>query len=93
MQLLGLVGAVGVHLADHVVAGVERHPEAVQVGRAQAGLVGAVQDRDLRVGGGEPVGDVAGAVGRAVVDDEDVDVGLRRRAAGRRSSARLAASL
>ena len=23
MQLLGLVGAVGVHLADHVVAGIE----------------------------------------------------------------------
>ena len=39
MQLLGLVGPVGVHLADDVVALVEGHPEAVEVRGAQAGLL------------------------------------------------------
>ena len=43
-QLLGLVRAVGVHLADHVVAPVQGHPEAGQVRRAQTLLGGAVQD-------------------------------------------------
>ena len=41
--------------------------------------------RDVRVGGGELVGDPAGAVGRPVVDHEDVDVRLGRAQPARRS--------
>ena len=46
VQLLGLVGAVGVHLADHVVAALERDREAVEVRRTQPGLLGAVHHAD-----------------------------------------------
>ncbi len=63
VELLGLVGPVGVHLADHVVAGVEGHPEAVLVRRPQAALLRAVQDLHGVVTGRELVGDLAGAVG------------------------------
>ncbi|MFP5341207.1 MAG: hypothetical protein ACLGIW_22505, partial [Gammaproteobacteria bacterium] len=40
-------------LADDVVARAERDVEAVEVGGAQPGLLGAVHDADGRVGGGE----------------------------------------
>ena len=77
VQLLGLVGPVGVHLADHVVAAVQGHPEAVEVRRPQALLAGPVQHRDLWVGGRDRVCDRASAVRGVVVDDEEVHVGLR----------------
>src|SRR6266545_2255512 len=76
VKLLRLVGAVGVHLAHDVVPSGEGLAEAVQVRRPQAGLLGAVHHADLRVGRGQPVRDVAGAVGAVVVDDHHVDVGL-----------------
>ena len=64
VQLLGLVGAVGVHLADHVVAALERPREAGQVGRPEAALGVAVQHVHARVVvAGQGVGDGAGAVG------------------------------
>ncbi len=72
--MLGLVRAVGVHLDDGVVPGVEGPAEALEVRRAQALLLGPVDDVDLRVLRGEGVGDRAGPVGRAVVEDDDVDV-------------------
>jgi len=70
VELLGLVGPVGVHLADHVVPLVERDPEPVLVRRPEAALLGAVQDLDGVVARGQLVGDLAGAVGRVVVDDQ-----------------------
>ena len=94
VQLLGLVGAVGVHLADHVVARRRgRRAKPCRYAAPRPAFSVRCSDLDLRVGGGELVGDLAGAVGRAVVDDEDVDVRLRPRAAGPTIQARLSASL
>ncbi len=76
-EVLRGVRAVGVHLDDDLVLAGQRVPEAVEVGGAEAVLAGAVQDADPLVGGGEGVGELAGAVGAGVVDDEDVGVGQR----------------
>ena len=63
VQLLRLVRPVGIHLADHVVALVERPGEPVQVGGAEATLGCAVQHVHPRVCLGQLVGDPAGAIG------------------------------
>ena len=78
----GVVGQVGVHLDEPVVAAVEAHAEAVAVGVAEAVLLRAHEHVDLaELGAGGP-GEVGGAVGAVVVDDEDVDRRARRRARG-----------
>ena len=61
---------VGVHLDDDRGAALERAGEAVEIGAAEALLDRAVADPDARVGRGQLVGELAGAVRRAVVDDE-----------------------
>ena len=75
VQLLGLVRPVGVHLADHVVPAVERHPEAVQVRRAEALLGGRCSTVTCGSAAAIWSASVPGAVGRVVVDDEDVHLG------------------
>ena len=78
LQLLGLVGPVGVHLADHVVAAVQRRPRSPwRYAAPRPSLTVRCSTRDLRVLGGDRVGEVAGAVRGAVVDDQHVDVGLQ----------------
>ena len=62
---------VGVHLDEDVVALLEAPGEAGPVGRAEPGLLGAAQDVDRAVLGAPLLGQVGGAVGAAVVDDED----------------------
>ena len=74
-QLLGLVRAVGVHLDRGVVALVEGDRETGEVGLAEALLARAVHDPHLRVARGQAVGEVARAVGRVVVEDDDVGRG------------------
>jgi hypothetical protein len=64
------VRPVGVHLDHHPGAAVQRDPEPVEVRAAQALLPGPVVDVDPRVVRREAVGQVAGPIGRAVVDDE-----------------------
>ena len=66
----GVVGEVGVHLHHIAGAVVERVAEAGQVGRTDPVLLGAVQHRRPVVRGGQRVGELAGAVGRAVIHDE-----------------------
>ena len=66
----GIVGEVGVHLHHVARAVVERVAEAGEVGGPDAVLLGAVEHLHPVVLGGELVGELAGAVGRAVVDDE-----------------------
>ena len=67
------MGEVGVHLQHVAGAVVERVAEAGEVGRADAVLLGAMQHMHPLVLGGQPIGDLAGAVGRAVVDDQHVE--------------------
>ena len=64
---------VAVHLEDQLGPVGERAAEAGDVRRAEAFLPRPVQDGDEVELLGEPVGDLAGAVGRVVVDYEDVD--------------------
>jgi hypothetical protein len=61
------VGAVGVHLAHEPGPGRERAAEARDVGAAEPELRRPVQHLDA-----QPLGERARAVGRGVVDDEDV---------------------
>ncbi len=66
----GVVREVAVHL-EHVLGAVsKRAPEAGEVCRPQAFLPRAMEDGDKRKLFGKPVGHLAGAVGRVVVDDE-----------------------
>ncbi len=78
------MGEVGVHLHHVARAVVERVAKAGEVGRADAVLLGAVQHLHPVVLGGQPIGDLAGAVGRAVVDDQHAQ------ALGRGAAQRLA---
>ena len=64
------MGEVGVHLQHQAGAGLERPVESGDVGGAEAFLVRPPQNLDLLVPGGEPLGDLPGAVGRVVVDDQ-----------------------
>ena len=66
------MGEVGVHLADELCAARQRLAKAGDVGRAEALLARPVEHRDVRVLGRQPVGDLPGAVGRGVVDDQHV---------------------
>ena len=87
MQLLGRVAAVGVHLDEHRVLAAQAPGKPGQVGGAQTVLGRAVHDvHPVGVGERQLVGELAGAVGAAVVDDQNVHVGLGR-ARGRRSTA------
>ncbi len=81
----GVVREVGVHLEHVGAAVVERVAKTGEVGGADAVLLGAVQHLDPFVLGSEAVGDLAGAVGRAVVDDEHAKAlgrGLRQNRPG-----------
>jgi hypothetical protein len=73
-----VVREVDVHRHDHVVALVESQCEALPVGAAQPLLAGAAQQLDLPEFAGDLLDQVAGAVGAVVVDDDDVNVRLRR---------------
>ena len=74
---------VGVHLDDDLGAADERDPEAVEIRPAEALFRGPVPDPDPGVDAGQIVGDAAGAVGRAVVDDEQRRAGQRLEDRGR----------
>jgi hypothetical protein len=64
--------AVRIHLDQEL--GAIRHPDpkCIFVGTAESKLARAVQDPDPLIGFGKPVGQIAGAIGRSVVDDQDV---------------------
>ena len=62
---------------DRRRATVERNPKPFEIGPAQALLRLAMADADAWIRRREPVGDYAGAIGRAVVDDEQRRPGER----------------
>src|SRR5262249_34188967 len=76
-EVAGVVAEVGVHGHQVVVAGLQRVAHAGDDGRAQAELARPVYGVDVGVGGGELVGQLPGAVGRVIVEDEDVRRGDR----------------
>jgi hypothetical protein len=69
------VGAVGIHFDEYFVAFGEAPVESCEVCAAEAVFDGAVQYVDLGVFGCHVVGDLSGAVGTVVVDNEDIDFG------------------
>ena len=71
-QIGRVMGEVGVHLQDQRGAAGEGAPEAGDVGGAESFLAWPVQDADVLVALGQPLGDLPGAVGRTVIDDQDV---------------------
>src|SRR5205823_1917286 len=74
-HVLRIVREVAVHLEHELGALGERAPEAGEIRGSEAFLALAVQHADELELAGEAVGDRAGAVGRAVVDDEDAVAG------------------
>ena len=69
--------AVRVHLHDHAVTALEGPAEPGDVCLAQARLLRPVHDLDVRIGLGQLVRDVAGAVRAVVVHDQQVGLGQR----------------
>lgn len=69
------MGAVGVHLDDHVVAVLQRPAEPGDVGAAEPRLFCPVHDLDVPVGLRELVREVPRAVGAVIVDHQQVRVG------------------
>ena len=61
---------VAVHLEDELGSVVKRPPEPGDVRRTEAFLDRAMEDGYVRKLGGESIGDLAGPVGRSIVDDE-----------------------
>ena len=58
------MAAVAVHLDQEAILACEPHPEAVQIGRAQPKLLGAMHDVDpASRPGGEHIGELTGPVG------------------------------
>ena len=70
---------VGVHLHDPVGAVLERPPEAFDVRRTEPLLARAMQDGHERKLAAQPVGKLAGAVRRGVVDHEQARLGVHAR--------------
>ena len=79
-------------LDDAPVAMGQSVPEACEVGRPQALLACAMQHMHASRLVGQPLGKRAGAIGRVVVHDEDVDVGVDSQDSGARGT-RLSRSL
>lgn len=76
-----MVAEVGVHDDDE---GSRAELEAVDVGGAEAELAGAGLELDVRgVGFDELVGDFLGAVGGAVVDDDELPVEVAGNVSGK----------
>ncbi len=71
-EVLGIVREVRVHLEEALVPLGEALREAVHVRRSEPELAGAVHHADAAVARGDLVGELARAVGRVVVDDENV---------------------
>jgi hypothetical protein len=69
------VGEVGVDLHQHVGAGVDGPAEPLPVGRAEPAPAVAHHDVDPAELGVEASGDLGGAVGAVVVDDDHADAG------------------
>ena len=94
-RYFGRVRQVAVHLHDELRAGLDRAGHAVHVGPPQALFAGPVHDAHpgLAVPLGEAVGDVAGAIGRVVVRDQDPQAGQRQAEKPATITGRLAASL
>src|SRR5262249_58180615 len=69
-EVARVVAEVAVHVHEVVVVVLHRVAHGSKNSGAEAELASAVQDVDARVGGGQLVGQLAGAVGRVVVDDQ-----------------------
>ena len=82
---------VAVHLEDELGAVGERAAEAGDVGGPEALLALAVEHVDVGELGREAVGELAGAVGRVVVDHEHAHV--RAASSARSIGSRFSASL
>ena len=67
-----MVAEVGVHVDEEIVVLLHGVAHAGQDGGAEAELAGAVHDVHARIGRRHLVGQLAGAVGRIVVDDQHV---------------------
>ncbi len=63
---------VGVHLDEELGTLGQADPERVLVGAAKPKLARPVQDPHAGIGGGQSIRELAGAVGRGVVDDQDL---------------------
>lgn len=73
-DVVRVVGEVAVHFEDELVIAFEGPLEAGAVGAAEAVFFGAMEDVNAGVLFGDGVGNLARAIGRIVIDDEQLDV-------------------
>ena len=64
---------VRIHLEHQPVAALERPPEASQIRAAEPVLGGTPEHVQPRLAARHPLREVAGSIGRIVVDHEDLD--------------------
>jgi len=79
-NVVGIVGEVAVHLEHELGAVGESAPEAGQVSGPETLLSRSVEDVHVVQLGSQPIGELAGPVGRAVVDDENAHALVPERA-------------
>ncbi len=72
------MGAVSVHFDQDVVAVAQSPVETGHIGCAEAVLGVAVEHVHARIGRCDPIGDLPGAVGARVVDDQEIHVRVGR---------------
>jgi hypothetical protein len=76
-QVAGVVAEIGIHRDRDVIALVQGEAQSGEDGGPQAQLAGPMEHEDARISPRQLVGQVAGAVGRIVVDDKDIGRGDR----------------
>lgn len=74
-EMRRIVGKVGVHLEDNVVAFGETPLKTLHIGRSDAALAGAVHDLDPWIVRGEPIGDITRAIRGCIVDHKHMRLG------------------
>ena len=72
-QVAGIVREVCVHLKDEGVVALERPLEPRQIRTAKSLLPCAMKHMNARIGGGQLIGELSGAVGRVVINHQHVE--------------------
>jgi len=77
-QMGRVVGEVGVHFEDEVVSTAESESEACDVCGTEPEFLLAVENPEARFAARDLIREISRSIGRGVIDDEDIEGGVRR---------------